>query len=116
MFQIKLPEGEDQSYLARIDEYRPTPGAGLIFSYIIGIVSIVMGVVIMCYSSDEYSDPTLMDDYDDGRRPSMPLSMISGYQSRPTYARKVSNENQLGSKHSIVDERAVPYHVPDDYI
>ena len=63
------------------------------------------------------------------RRPSMPISMMSGYQSgRPTVLRKVSDglTNEYGSKHSIIEHEIaaatghpvhqVPQYGPNDFI
>jgi len=37
-----------------LDVYDATPGAGLIFGYVLSYVAIIVGILLICYSSDTY--------------------------------------------------------------
>ena len=79
----------------RLDRYKPTPGnipglpvnnfkmclgAGLIFAYIVAITAMLIGGLMICYSSSYYSSQSMLDDYDEhgmNNRTTL-LSAVSG--------------------------------------
>ena len=110
-----LGGGGRSSLSTRVDIYNQRPGPGLIFAYIMALIAVIIGACLIIYSRDEECyDPEINNGRKEknyfcgskiilGRRPSMPMSMISGFPNRQTVIRKQSEglESVYGSKHSI---------------
>jgi len=93
--------GGRSSLSTRVDIYDQRPGPGLIFAYIMALIAVVVGACLIIYSRDE---ECYEPDIGNARRPSMPMSMISGFPNRQTVIRKQSEgllESENGSKYSI---------------
>merc|ERR1711976_22034 len=59
------------------DSYKPTPGEGLVLSYLSSVFSIIVAAFSFCWAEEDDVEEDMQSV--GTRRPSMPMSMLSGY-------------------------------------